>query len=328
MKNNLGSPKRFLMFVLLTLGFWVASSASAQKYPDRPIKIVVPYPSGAVGDIMMRLIGQRLTERLGQPIIIENRAGGSGLAATEAVAKATPDGYTLLFNGPNHVTNLGLYSKVPYDPVMDFDPIIGIANSQIVLVAHKSTGIKSVQQLVDLAKAKPNELNYASSGSGTGTHLSMEMFTRGTNIKLMHIPYKGGSAAVIGQASGQVQVSFSSIPVVINFIKDGTLIPLAVNGDQKIASLQGVPNYKDLGLMNFDVEIWFGLFAPKNTPMAIRNLLNEEIKRYLSEPAVIERFSDVGLSIIGSSPAQFTEFVKAEAKRWPQTIRDMGIKAD
>jgi tripartite-type tricarboxylate transporter receptor subunit TctC len=310
------------------MGFWMASSASAQKYPDRPIKVIVPYPAGAVGDIMMRLIGQRLTERLGQPIIIENRAGGGGLAATEAVAKATPDGYTLLFNGPNHVTNLGLYSKVPYDPVLDFDPIIGIANSQIVLVAHKSSGIKSVQQLIDLAKAKPNELNYASSGSGTGTHLAMEMFTRGTNIKLTHIPYKGGSAAVVGQAGGQVQVSFSSIPVVINFIKDGTLIPLVVGGDQKISSLPGVPNYKDLGLMPFDVEVWFGLFAPKNTPMAIRNLLYEEIKRYLSEPAVIDKFSDVGLSIISSSPGQFTEFVKTETKRWPQTIRDMGIKAE
>ncbi len=320
--------KALTIFLVLTCTFFMSSSASAQKYPDRPIKIIVPYPAGAVGDIMMRLIGQRLTDRLGQPVIIDNRSGGGGLAATEAVAKAAPDGYTLLFNGPNHVTNLALYAKVPYDPILDFDPVIGIASSQIVLVAHKSTGIKSVQQLIELAKAKPGELNYASSGAGTGTHLAMEMFMRGTNTKLTHIPYKGGSAAVVGQASGQVQVSFSSIPVVINFIKDGTLIPLVVGGDQKIPSLPGVPTYKDLNLMNFDVEVWFGLFAPKNTPMAIRNLLYEEIKKYLAEPAVVDKFSDVGMTIIGSSPVQFSDFVKAETKRWPQAIREMGIKPE
>jgi tripartite-type tricarboxylate transporter receptor subunit TctC len=325
--------KYFYHLKVAAFGFFVASlmlssSAFAQKYPDRPIKITVPYPAGAVGDIMMRLIGQRLTERLGQPVIIDNRSGGGGLAASEAVAKSAPDGYTLLFNGPNHVTNLALYAKVPYDPILDFDPVIGIASSQIVLVAHKSTGIKTVQQLVEMAKAKPGELNYASSGAGTGTHLAMEMFMRGNNIKLTHIPYKGGSPAVVGQASGQVQVSFSSIPVVLNFIKDGTLTPLVVGGDQKIPSLPGVPTYKDIGLMNFDVEVWFGLFAPKNTPMAIRNLLYEEIKKYLGEPAVIEKFSDVGMTIIGSNPVQFGDFVKAEAKRWPQAIREMGIKPE
>jgi tripartite-type tricarboxylate transporter receptor subunit TctC len=328
MKKYFYYLKAFTVIGLVASSLLASPWALAQKYPDRPIKIVVPYPAGAVGDIMMRMIGQRLTERLGQPVIIDNRSGGGGLAATEAVAKSAPDGYTLLFNGPNHVTNLALYSKVPYDPILDFDPIIGVASTQLVLVAHKSTGIKSVQQLIEMAKAKPGELNYASSGAGTGTHLAMEMFMRGTDTKLTHIPYKGASPAVVGQASGQVQVSFSSIPVVLNFIKDGTLTPLLVGGDQKIASLPSVPNYKDLNLMNYDVEVWFGLFAPKNTPLAIRNLLYDEIKKYLSEPAVINKFSEAGLTIIGSNPAQFSEFVKAELKRWPPAIREMGIKPD
>ncbi len=320
--------KIFLACVVFMMGGFTATIACAQKYPDRPIKLIIPYPAGAVGDIMMRLIGQRLTERLGQPVIIDNRAGGGGLAATEAVAKSPADGYTLLFNGPNHVTNLALFAKVPYDPVADFDPIMGIANSQIVLVTHKSTGIKTVGQLIDRAKLKPNELNYASSGTGTGTHIAMELFLKGTNINLTHIPYKGGSAAVMGQASAQVDISFSAIPVVINFIKNGTLVPLVVGGDQKIPSLPGVPTYKDLGLMNYDVAVWFGLFAPKNTPLAIRNLLYEEIKSYLSEQAVVDKFSDVGMAITATTPAQFGEFVKSETVRWPQAIRDMGIKPE
>jgi hypothetical protein len=328
MKHRFLGIQCLLTSLFLLIAPLVSGSAIAQKYPDRPIKVVIPYPAGAIGDIIMRMVGQRLTEKLGQPIIIDNRPGGGGLAATEAVAKSTPDGYTLLLNGPNHVSNLGLFAKVPYDPVLDFVPITAIADSQVVLVAHKSAGIKTMQQLVEAAKANPGVLNYGSSGSGTGTHLAAEMLLRAYGISMTHIPYKGGSPAITGQAAGQVQVSFAAVPLAINFIKDGTLIPLAVGGAQKVSTLPNVPTFKDLGIMDYDVEIWFGLLAPKNTPLSIVNVIYEEVRKYVAEPAVMEKFATMGLTPIASSPAQFSTFIKAETKRWPQLIRELNITAD
>ncbi len=328
MKHRFLGIKCLLTSLFLLIAPLVSGSAIAQKYPDRPIKVVIPYPAGAIGDIIMRMVGQRLTEKLGQPIVIDNRSGGGGLAATEAVAKSTPDGYTLLLNGPNHVSNLGLFAKVPYDPVLDFVPITAIADSQVVLVAHKSAGIKTMQQLVEAAKANPGALNYGSSGSGTGTHLAAEMLLRAYGISMTHIPYKGGSPAITGQAAGQVQVSFSAVPLALNFIKDGTLIPLAVGGAQKVSSLPNVPTFKDLGIMDYDVEIWFGLLAPKNTPLSIVNVIYEEVRKYAADPAVMEKFATMGLTPIASSPAQFSNFIKAETKRWPQLIRELNITAD
>jgi tripartite-type tricarboxylate transporter receptor subunit TctC len=221
-----------------------------------------------------------------------------------------------------------LFAKVPYDPVLDFVPITAIADSQVVLVAHKSAGIKTMQQLVEAAKANPGALNYGSSGSGTGTHLAAEMLLRAYGISMTHIPYKGGSPAITGQAAGQVQVSFSAVPLALNFIKDGTLIPLAVGGAQKVSSLPNVPTFKDLGIMDYDVEIWFGLLAPKNTPLSIVNVIYEEVRKYAADPAVMEKFATMGLTPIASSPAQFSNFIKAETKRWPQLIRELNITAD
>jgi tripartite-type tricarboxylate transporter receptor subunit TctC len=328
MKSRFLNMKFLLQIVVILITPLFLGTASAQKYPDRPIKVVIPYPAGAIGDIIMRMVGQRLTDKLGQPVIIDNRPGGSGLAATEAVAKSLPDGYTLLLNGPNHVTNLGLFSKVPYDPVLDFSPITSIADAQVVLVAHKSAGINTIQQLVESAKKNPGVLNYGSSGSGTGTHLAAEMLSRAYGIKLTHIPYKGGSPAIVGQAAGQVQVSFAAVPLALNFIKNGTLIPLAIGGDQRLSALPNVPSFKDLGIMDYDVEIWFGLLAPKNTPAPIVNMIYEEIRKYVAEPAVIEKFSNMGLTPIASSPSQFSDFIKEETKRWPQLIRELNITVD
>ena len=328
MKNSFFHINIFFTVAFVIIFSFHTESALAQKYPERLIKVVIPYPAGAIGDIVMRMVGQRLTEKLGQPIVIDNRSGGGGLAAAESVAKSAPDGYTLLLNGPNHVTNLGLFAKVPYDPVLDFSPITSIFNSQVVLIAHKSSGIKSVQQLVESAKSNPGAMNFGSSGNGTGTHLAMEMLLGAYDIKIAHIPYKGGSPAITGQAAGQVQVSFAAVPLALNFIKDGTLTPLAVGGNQKLSSLSNTPTFKDLNIMDYDVEIWFGLFAPKNTPNSIVNILYEEIRKYVAEPAVIERFATMGLTPVASSPAQFNAFIAAETKRWPQVIRELKITAD
>lgn len=328
MNTRCGFSRRVPACVLFTIVSLLATlGAHAQSYPGRPVRVIMPYPPGAVGDIMMRTVGQRLLEILGQPFIIDNRAGGGGLAATESAAKATPDGRTLLFNGPNHVTNLGLYPNVPYDPVADFAPITHVASSQTVLIAHATTGIRTVQQLVDAAKAKPMALNYASSGAGTGTHLSMEMLMRATGIKLTHVSFRGGSPAAVAMVAGQVQTGFAGVPLVLSFIKDGRLAPLAVGGSKRLPSLPDVPSLADLGMLNYDVEVWFGLLAPKHTPAAVVNLLATEIRRILKEPGIPEKFEVIGFTPVGSTPAEFDALIRKEAQRWPKLIRELGIQA-
>lgn len=327
MNTRFGFPRRVLIsFLFGILSLVLNHGAQAQSYPSRPVRVVVPYPPGAVGDIMIRTVGQRLMEILGQPFIIDNRAGGGGMVATEFVAKSTPDGHTLLFNGPNHVTNLGLYAKVPYDPVADFVAITHVASSQTVLVAHASTGLKSLQQLVDAAVAKPMALNYASSGAGTGTHLSMEMLMRATGAKLTHVSFRGGSPAAVALVAGQVQVGFTSVPLVLSFIKDGRLIALAVGGSKRLSALPDVPSLADLGMLNYDVEVWFGLLAPKNTPAPVVGVLAKEIRRILSEPGIPEKFEGLGFTVVSSTPAEFDALIRKELQRWPKLIRELGIQ--
>ena len=319
---------RAVGFIFIAILTSFATISSAQNYPTHPIKIVVPYPPGAVGDIMIRLVTQGLSEKYKQGFVIENKSGGGGMAAAEGVARSPADGYTLLFNGPNHVTNLALYKKVPYDPVNDFAPISYVAYSQTVLVVHPKTGIKTVQQLIDTAKSKPMSLNYGSSGNGTGSALKMQMLMRVTGMQMTHITYRGSSQGIVAQAAGEIDTSFVSTPVVLEFIRAGKLTPLMVNGTQRYPGLPDVPTSKELGLQDSDVEVWFGLFAPKNTPPAIVKMLSEDIQKVLTDPTIAEKFSTVGLTIIGSNPSQFANFVKSETLRWPKLIQEFGIKAE
>jgi tripartite-type tricarboxylate transporter receptor subunit TctC len=314
---------RILIFVF---SFFV-SPVFAQSYPAKPVRVIIPYPPGAVGDIMMRTVGERLGTLLGQPFVIENRAGGGGLAATEAVARSPADGYTLLFNGPNHVTNLGLYKNVPYDPVGDFAPISYVSSSQTILVTHASSSLKSVKELIEAAKAKPMALNYASSGNGTGTHLGMEMFMRATGIQLTHVPFKGGTPAFTALAAGQVQVGFTTPPLARQFISEGRLNALAVGGSKRLTGFPNVPSLAELGLLKDDVEVWFGLLAPKGTPQPVVELLAKDIKRVLNEPGMFEKFDALGFTIVGSTPAEFAEHIKRETARWPKVIKELGIIA-
>ena len=313
--------------ILIFLFVFFVSPVLAQSYPTKPVRVIIPYPPGAVGDIMMRTVGERLGTILGQPFVIENRAGGGGLAATEFVAKSPADGYALLFNGPNHVTNLGLYKNVPYDPINDFAPISYVSSSQTILVAHASSGLKSVKDLVEAAKAKPMAINYASSGNGTGTHLGMEMFMRATGIQLTHIPFKGATPAFTALAAGQVQAGFTTPPLAKQFIKEGRLNELAVGGNKRLTGFPNVPSLADLGLLNYDVEVWFGLMGPKGTPPQVVDLLAKEIKRVLAEPGMFEKFDVLGFTIVGSTPAEFAEHIKRETARWPKVIKELGIVA-
>ena len=303
-----------------------AAHAQSTAWPDKPVRVVVPYPAGAVGDVMLRIVADRLAAKYGQQFVIDNRAGGGGLAATKFVADAPPDGYTLLLNGPNHVTNLGLYRSVPYDPIADFVPITHIGSSQTMLVAHTSTGFKTVEQIVAAAREKPGAMNYASSGSGTGTHLSMEMFMRATNTKMQHVPYKGGSPAVVGLGGGEVQVGFSSVPLVQPLIEAGRLTPILVGGNKRLTGYPNVPSLGELGMLNHDVEVWFGLLAPKGTPAAITSKLSADVRAVLADPAIAQRFDKQGFSVVGSTEEEFGSLIRKEAQRWPALIRELGIQ--
>jgi tripartite-type tricarboxylate transporter receptor subunit TctC len=305
----------------------LAPAAQAQTHwPEKPVKVIIPYPAGAVGDVVMRIVAERLAIKWGQQFVIDNRPGGGGMAATKAVADAPPDGYTLLLNGPNHVTNLGLYKKVPYDPIADFTPITHVASSQTILVAHTSTGYKNIEQIVAAAKARPGALNYASSGTGTGTHLSMEMLMRATGMKLTHITYKGGSPAAIGLAGGEVQVGFSSVPLVQPLIDTGRLVPILVGGNKRLVAYPKVPSLGELGMLNYDVEVWFGLFGPKGVPQPIVDKLSAEVHAMLQEPAMVQRLEKIGFTAVGSTPAEFDALVRKERQRWPDLIRELGIE--
>ena len=295
-------------------------------WPEKPVKVIIPYPAGAVGDVVMRIVAERLALKWGQQFVIDNRPGGGGMAATKAVADAPPDGYTLLLNGPNHVTNLGLYKKVPYDPIADFTPITHVASSQTILVAHTSTGFKNIEQIVAAAKAKPGALNYASSGTGTGTHLSMEMLMRATGMKLTHITYKGGSPAAIGLAGGEVQVGFSSVPLVQPLIDTGRLVPILVGGNKRLVAYPNVPSLGELGMLNYDVEVWFGLLGPKGVPKPIVDKLSAEVHAMMQEPAVVQRLEKIGFTAVGSSPAEFDALIRKERQRWPDLIRELDIQ--
>lgn len=327
--NDLISRRKTLrssVLAALGLGLSAASRGFAQSYPEKPVRIIVPYPAGAAADVMIRSIGQRLADKFGQQFVIDNRAGGGGIAATKAVADAAPDGYTLLFTGPNHVTNLGLYKNVPYDPIAEFAPVTQVASAQSVFVANAATGFKSIYQVVSAAKAQPGLLNYASSGTGTGTHLAMEMLMRATGTKFAHIAYKGGTPAAAAIAAGEVQVGFSIVPLVKPLVDSKRLVPLLVGGTKRLAAFPGVPSLGELGMNNFDVDIWFGLMAPKRVPAAILDALSAEIRRVLTDSVVKERFASIGFSVVGSTAPEFDMLVRKEAQRWPQLIRELGIQ--
>jgi tripartite-type tricarboxylate transporter receptor subunit TctC len=302
--------------------------AQAQSYPSRAIKIVVPYPAGAAGDILARLYGEHASQKLGQPIVVDNRPGGAGIAATESVARAAPDGYTLLLTGPNHVTNVGLFPSLPYDPVKDFAFISVIGTDYVLIMANPKAGFSTVQELIAKAKAAPKSINYASSGIGTGGHLGMEVFQKAAGIELFHIPYKGASPALTDTASGQVPMNITAYSAAQPFIANGRLIPLVVGGPKRLAPLPNVPTTKEIGLEGAEVGTWFGLSAPARTPPEIINLLAVTVAEAVKSEKIKARQEASATTPGGNTPAEFTALIEAEMQRWPKLIRDLGIKAE
>lgn len=307
----------------------VTTSLYAQTYPNKPIRFVVPYSAGGTSDIIARIIGQRLSERMGQQVVIDNRPGAGGNLGSDLVAKAMPEGYTILMgNVATHAINPSLYAKMPYDAVRDFSPVTLVADVPTVLVVPLSVPAKSVQQLITLAKKTPGALNFASAGTGTTQHLAGELFKTMAGINIVHIPYKGGGPAVTDLIGGQVSLMFPNIPLVLPYIKSGRLKALAVASSKRSSVLPDVPTVSESGLSGLEVATWFGVLGPAGVLKEVVMRLHDEIVGIVGSSETKERLTGIGADIVTSSPDEFSAYIKAEIAKWAKVIKASGARAD
>lgn len=309
----------------LVLG--VSTAVAAQgKYPDKPIRLIVPVAPGGGTDFIARLLGQKLNEAWGEPVIVDNRPGAAGNLGVEIAAKAVPDGYTLVIPITSFPINPSLYAKLPFDTVRDFAPITLVASAPLLLVVNPKLQANSVKELIALAKAKPGALNFANSGSGTTAHLAGEMFKRMAGVDIVSVPYKGGGPAVIDLLAGNVQMYFSTIPAALTQVKAGRLRALAVTGGKRMSEISDIPTVSESGLPGFEVVAWFGMFAPARTPQPVVRKLNTELVRILNTSEVREKMAGHGLIPGGNTPEQLGSFLKAEIAKWSRVIKDADIR--
>ena len=322
-------PRR--TFLRLALGAAALPAVSrvawAQAYPSRPVRIIVPFAPAGSTDIVARLIGQWLSERLGQQFVVENRPGAGTNIGTEAVVTAPADGYTLLLAGPANVISMALYDKLNFNFTRDIAPIASIMRFPFVMEVHPSVPAKTVPEFMAYAKANPGKLNMASAGTGSATHLTGELFKMMTGLNILHVPYRGAGPALIDMIGGQVQLYFDAIPASIEHIKAGKLRALAVTTVTRSELLPETPPLSDF-LPDYDVSGWFGVGAPARTPVEIIDRLNKEINAGLADPKIKARFADLGATVIPGSPANFGKLIAEETEKWGKVIRAANIKAD
>ncbi|MES2959985.1 MAG: tripartite tricarboxylate transporter substrate binding protein [Pseudomonadota bacterium] len=318
----------WLSAAALAAGLALAGGSQAQDYPNRPIRVVVPFSAGGAVDGPMRAIAQELGKRLKQQIIIDNKPGAGATIGGEFVAKSAPDGYTLLLASQTNAISATLYSKLAFNPIDDFAPISLLGREPGVLVVHPALPAKSVAELVALAKAKPGELNYASSGNGSGQHLFMAMFASMSNVKLTHVPYKGSGQATTDLLAGTVPLAVPGTQAMLKYIKDGKLRPLATTGVTRSPQLPEVPTLAESGLAGYSAYVWMGLLAPKGTPQPIIDKLYRELKASLAAPEVKGFFTEAGVEIVGSTPAEFDAYFREERDRWARIVKETGAKID
>ena len=320
--------RAFALAVAATLAA-AASGSSAQSYPNRPVRILVPFPAGAGVDIVARMLGLPLTDVWGQAAVVDNRPGAGGTIACELAAKAAPDGYTLLLgNISTFAMAPSLYKKVNYDPVQSFAPITVVNTSANVLVAHPSVPAATTQALIALAKAKPGQINYASAGSGTSPHLAAELFKSMAGVDLVHVPYKGSPQALTDLLGGQTQIMFASLVSALPHIRQARLRALGVTSLKRAAALPDLPAISEAGLRGYDVSVWMGIVAPAGTPPAIIAQLNRQIAALLQSPDIRERLAVQGLEAASNSPAEFRTYIASEVRKWAVVIKQAGVVAD
>lgn len=302
--------------------------ANAQDYPARPIRYVVPFTAGGGGDIIIREVAQRLTARLGQTVIVDNRAGAGGSLGTEIVARAAPDGYTLLMaNVAPMAINVSVYKKLNYDPLKDFAPVTTLASFPNILVLHPSVPAQTLPQLIALARAKPGQLTYASAGAGSTTHLAAEFFKSRAGVDLIHVPYKGGGAALIDLVAGQVTLYFSSLPAALPMVRSNRLRALGVTGLARSIAAPDVPTIAESGFPGFEAVTWIGAVAPAGTPAAIVTRLNKELVEIMQAADMRDKMMAQGAEPMTNTPEQFSAYIKTETAKWAAVVKQAGIAA-
>jgi len=320
------------LYSATTIAFVAAISlpaaTQAQTYPERPVKIIVPFAAGGPTDVMGRLLAQQLSENLGKQFVVENQPGAGGNTGMGNAARATPDGYTILVSSSSYVVNPSLSAKVSYDPYKDFIPISNAGVSPNILVAHPSVPAKSVSELISYIKNSLGKVSYASPGAGTTPHLSGELFRLTLSLDLVHVPFGGAGPAIQSTAGGHTPIAFVAMPPATALVKDGKLRGLAVTSKQRSPALPDVPTMAEVGILNQEADTFQGLFVPATTPQPIVDLLQREIAKILARPETRAKFAELGFETIGSSPEQFAAQIRTEIARWGKVIKDAGIKAE
>lgn len=306
----------------------LAHAQPANDFPSRPIKIVVPFAAGGATDVIARVVGQKVADQLGQPVVVDNKAGASGNIGAVAVARAAPDGYTILMATSSHAINATLYKKLDYSLTQDFAALSNLASVPLVLVVNPGVPVRTVRELADFAKAQGDKVNFASGGTGTASHLAGEQFNTLVGTRMLHVPYKGGAVAQTDLIGGQVQAMFANLPEVLTQVQAGKLRPLAITGKSRRTNLPDVPTFAEAGYPQMDARSWFGLFAPAGTPAPIVAKLSASIAQAVADPSVQARLKELGADPIGDRHEAFQPFVAQEVKRWGALVERSGANAD
>jgi len=317
-----------VVFAMSAALAWSSAARAQQAYPAKPIRLILPFPPGGSTDIVARLIGQKLTESWGQPVLIENRPGAGGNIAAETAARAAPDGYTLFQVNVANAIGATLYPKLPYDLITSFAPVIQLATTPYVLLAHPTVPAKNTAELIALAKARPGQLNYASAGGGSATHLSGELLKSMAGVNIVHVPYKGTGPAVTALLSGEVDLYFATVPAALPLVEAKKLRALGVTSARRSPLMRDVPAIAEAGLKGYETSTWHGILAPAATPADIVVKLNAEIARTLAQPAVRERLVGQGLDPVGGTPEQFGAYLKTEISKWAVVVKASGARPE
>jgi len=321
--------RRLSSFLAASLAIAASAAVHAQSYPSKPVRMIVSYPAGGANDIVARAVGQKLTEILGQTVIVENRSGAGGTIGADAAAKSAADGYTLLMAAGAHTLAPSLYSKLSYDIVKDFTPISISARSAYLLVLHPSVPAKSVKELIALARAKPGSLTYASSGVGAPPHLAAEMFSAMAGVKMVHVPYKGDTPAIQDMLGGHVDLGFIAVSATSLLVKSGKLKALAVSSAQRTAAMPDLPTVAEAsGFKDYEITTWWGMLAPAGTPADAISRLSAAMARIAQMPDIKERFAALGLEAASNTPDQFSAFIKSEIAKFSKLAKAAGVKPE